>query len=141
MYSKSLLSAVVALFVSSALGDIVPVRFDPTYDNANGSLTTVSCSTGVNGLITRGFTTFGSLPTFPNIGAAAAVTGFNSAACGSCWQVVFNGTSIFVTAIDHAGEGFNVAEASLNTLTHGLAEELGVVQANATQVAASKCGL
>ncbi|KAI0312114.1 Cerato-platanin [Amylostereum chailletii] len=128
-----------ALVLSFVLAD--DVRFDNTYDNADGQLTTVSCSTGANGLVTRGFTTFGSLPSFPNIGATAAVEGFNSVNYGSCWQLAFSGASIFLTAIDHAGDGFNIAEAAMNTLTNGQAEQLGVVQASATMVDASNCGL
>jgi len=70
------------------------VSFDNVYDNPAGDLNTVTCSTGSNGLVTKGFKTFGSLPTFPNIGGAAAVTGFNSAGCGTCWALTFNGTTI-----------------------------------------------
>jgi hypothetical protein len=117
------------------------VRFDPTYDNKGQSLNTVSCSTGQNGLVTRGFNTFGDLPTFPNIGAAQAIAGFNSAACGSCWNITFQGKSIKVTAIDHAATGFNIAEEALNTLTNGQAVQFGVINASATQLNASACGL
>ncbi|KAL5513484.1 hypothetical protein ACEPAH_3883 [Sanghuangporus vaninii] len=117
------------------------VTFDPVYDNANQSLETVECSTGTNGLITRNFTTFDSLPTFPFIGGAQAVEGFNSAQCGSCWNITFNGTSVVVTAIDHAASGFNIALSAMNNLTNGQAEQVGVVQATATQLNASACGL
>lgn len=132
-------SALLFALVSIALGQ--QVTFDPVYDNANQSLLTVECSTGSNGLVTRNFTTFDSLPTFPFIGGAQAVEGFNSAQCGSCWNVTFNGTSITVTAIDHAASGFNIALSAMNNLTNGQAEQLGVVQATATQLNASDCGL
>ena len=46
-----------------------------------------------------------------------------------------------VTAMDHAANGFNIAEAAMNTLTNGQAEFLGRITAGATQVAASNCGL
>ncbi|OCB87720.1 Cerato-platanin [Sanghuangporus baumii] len=136
------LAAVFALpsaLILSALAQ--QVTFDPVYDNANQSLTTVECSTGTNGLITRNFTTFDSLPTFPFIGGAQAVEGFNSAQCGSCWNITFNGTSIVVTAIDYAASGFNIALSAMNNLTNGQAEQVGVVQATATQLNASACGL
>ncbi|KAI0742198.1 Cerato-platanin, partial [Irpex lacteus] len=81
-------------------------------------------------------------PGFSNIGGAGAVAGFNSAACGTCWQLTFNGTSINVTAIDHAAAGtFNIALTAMNKLTHNQAQFLGRVNAQATQVAASACGL
>ena len=118
-----------------------PVRYDQTYDNSGQSLSTVSCSNGPNGLLTKGFTTFGSLPTFPNIGAAAAVTGFNSPECGSCWKLTYNGTSVTVTAMDHAGDGFNLSLESMNTLTNGQAVSLGVVDATVESLDPSACGM
>ena len=116
------------------------VSFDQTYDQASNSLAIVACSNGANGLLTKGFTTFGSLPTFPNIGGSFAVAGFNSPNCGTCWNLSFNGTSINVLAIDHS-VGFNIALEALNTLTNGNAVQLGRITATATQVAASACGL
>ncbi|TFY80993.1 hypothetical protein EWM64_g3012 [Hericium alpestre] len=130
--------ALVAL-IPSALA--VSVRYDQTYDNAGQSLSTVACSDGPNGLLTKGFTTFGSLPSFPNIGAAQAVAAWNSPNCGTCWRLTYNGTSINVIAIDHAGDGFNLSLEAMNKLTNGQAVFDGVVQATATQVAASACGL
>ena len=106
-----------------------------------GSLSTVACSDGSHGLLTKGFSTFGSLPHFPNIGGAQAVGGWNSASCGSCWQLRYKGKSINVLAVDHTDAGFNIAKAAMNTLTGGHAEEFGRVDATATQVSASACGL
>ncbi|TFK25803.1 snodprot1 [Coprinopsis marcescibilis] len=121
------------------------VSYDPLYGNAGQSLRSVSCSDGSNGLLAKGFTTFGSLPSFPNIGGAFAVTGWNSPACGSCWELSFtnNGTTrrVNVLAVDVAVNSFNVAPAALNTLTGGRAVELGRVNAVARAVAASVCGL
>ena len=89
-----------------------------------------------------GFTTFGSLPTFSNIGGAGAVAGWNSPNCGSCWKLTYNGTSINVLAVDHSAAGtFNIALTALNKLTHNQAVFLGRVNAQATQVASSVCGL
>ena len=119
----------------------VSVSYDQTYDNSGQSLSTVACSDGPNGLLTKGFTTFGSLPQFPNIGGAAAVAGWNSAQCGSCWQLTYNGKSINVLAIDHADSGFNLALGAMNTLTNGNAQFLGRINAQAQQVDASACGL
>ncbi|KAF9265880.1 cerato-platanin-related secreted protein [Marasmius fiardii PR-910] len=141
---KSLLSAVVlALIPSLAYADTL--AYDNHYDARDGSLTTVACSNGPNGLITRGFTTFGSLPNFPNIGAAQAVTGFNSPACGTCWEVTYTNAagvkkSLNITAIDVAGSGFNVAQAAMDTLTGGHAVEFGRVVVTSRQVDAAGCG-
>ncbi|KAF8206508.1 immunomodulatory protein [Mycena galopus ATCC 62051] len=132
-------------FAAVALGQTTStVAFDETYDNASESLDVVACSDGVNGLETKGFTTFGSLPKFPFIGAAGAVAGFNSPNCGTCWQLTYAGTgnTINVLAIDHAGAGtFNIALEAMNTLTNGNAVEFGRVTVTSKQVAASVCGL
>ncbi|EIN07862.1 cerato-platanin-like protein [Punctularia strigosozonata HHB-11173 SS5] len=135
-------AAVLSSLLSGALA--VQLSFDPVYDNKNGSMDTVECSTGSNGLITRfGFKTFGDLPSFPNIGGAQAVEGFNSAACGSCFNLTFaqTGKTITVLAIDHADSGFNVGQVAMDDLTNGQAVQLGIVQVNATQVPGTACGL
>ncbi|KAH9026150.1 Cerato-platanin [Lactarius hengduanensis] len=134
-------STIVSFAALFSVALAVDVRYDTAYDNAQASLTTVACSDGTNGLLTKNFTTFGSLPSFPNIGAAQAVGGWNSPACGSCWKISFGGKSINVIAVDHAGDGFNLSLEAMNTLTNGHAQELGVINAQATQVDPSQCGL
>lgn len=129
-----------------AIVSAVTVSYDPAYDTSSTSLTQVACSDGKNGLIPRGFSTFGSLPKFPHIGGAPAVTGWNSTACGSCWQLTYtNGQgvkkSIDVLAIDVAPNGFNIALSAMNELTNGQAVALGRVNVDAKQVSASSCGL
>jgi len=105
-------------------------------------MTAVACSDGLNGLTTRyGWTTQGQIPRFPYIGAAEAVTGWNSTGCGTCWQLSFRGRSINVLAVDHAGAGFNVALKAMNDLTNGQAVALGRVDAAAVQVGKAACGL
>lgn len=44
------------------------LSYDNTYDNPNLSLSTVACSNGPNGLMTKGYSTLGQLPSFPNVG-------------------------------------------------------------------------
>lgn len=119
------------------------VSFDNTYDNHSGSLATVACSDGVNGLLTKGFSTFSSLPNFPNIGGASVVAGWNSASCGSCWQLTWapTGRSINVLVVDHADDGFNLSQEAMDQLTNGQAVQLGRIDATAVQVAPSACGL
>ncbi|TFK34876.1 immunomodulatory protein [Crucibulum laeve] len=144
MKFSAILTSIAALpFVAHA----ITVSFDQVYDNAAGSLTTVACSDGSNGLINRGFNKFSDLPSFPNIGGAPAITGFNSAACGTCWELTFTNAqgakkSVNVTAIDVASPtSFNIALTSMNTLTNGQAVALGRVNVTTRQVPASGCGL
>ncbi|KAH8104293.1 SnodProt1 [Phellopilus nigrolimitatus] len=114
--------------------------YDNTYDNASGSMDSVACSDGQAGLASR-YPTFGSAPTFPNIGGTQFVAGWNSPNCGTCWQLTYDGTSILVLAIDHADDGFNLSQEALDTLTDGQAVQLGTVQVDAEQVDSSLCGL
>ncbi|KAJ7284920.1 immunomodulatory protein [Mycena rebaudengoi] len=134
----------LAFSASSTLA--VTLAYDEHYDVASNSLDIVACSDGPNGLETRGFTTLGSLPHFPLIGAAVAVAGWNSPNCGTCWKLTYtNATgvakSINVLAVDHAGAGFNIALSAMNTLTNNQAVKLGRVDVQSVQVASSVCGL
>ncbi|KAI1791548.1 Cerato-platanin [Ganoderma leucocontextum] len=139
------LTLFVALIAPTALGastaTTVSVSFDQAYDNADASLTTVSCSDGSHGLLTKGYTTFGSLPSFPNIGGASVVPGWNSDQCGTCWALSYNGKSINVLAVDSATDGWNIGLEAMNALTDGQAQQLGRVDAIATLVDSAQCGL
>ena len=122
------------------------VSYDTAYDNSGTSLSSVACSDGPNGLLTRGFTTFGSLPKFPFIGGAPAVTGWNSPGCGTCWELTYVNsqgvsTSINILAIDVATPNYNIALEAMNNLTNGEATFLGRVPVTAVKVAPSVCGL
>jgi len=99
----------------------------------------VACSNGANGLAAR-FPTFGDLPTFPNIGGAFDIV-WDSPNCGGCWSIVnpVTGASIFYTGIDTSGVGFNMAFEAFQNL--GGDVNAGVLDVNATSVAASNCGL
>lgn len=83
MKFASLLASLALAAASSA----ATLSYDTVYDNAKMSLDVVACSDGSNGMINKGFTTFGSLPSFPRIGSASAIAGYNSANCGTCWKV------------------------------------------------------
>ena len=138
-----------AVFAAAALALALPVfaqttqtlSYDTTYDDASLSLTAVACSDGSNGLITKGYTTLGSLPNFPNVGGVYTVTGWNSAGCGTCYNVTYGSKTISVLAVDVALEGFNLSEEAMNALTGNQAVDLGRVEVTAVQVAASVCGL
>ena len=124
----------------------IQVTYDTAYDNSGTSLTSMACSDGSNGLITRGYTTLGSLPKFPHIGGAYVVTGWNSASCGTCWSLTYtnaqgNNTTINVLAIDVAKSGFNIALSAMNELTNGNAIQIGIVNVTSVSVPSSVCGL
>lgn len=121
------------------------VQYDTVYDNPSASLNTVACSDGKNGMITKGYQTFGSLPSFPNIGAASAVEGYNSTSCGSCWELSYTNskttTSIYLIAIDHADQGFVITQAALKHLAGQQGVDAGKINVTATLVEGSLCGL
>jgi len=136
------LTKLFSLGALAAAISAVTVSYDTGYDDASRPLTSVSCSDGINGLITRfHWMKQGDIPDFPFIGGADAVAGYNSPACGTCWRLDYSGRSIHVLAIDHAAAGFNIALEALNALTGGNAVQLGRVNATATQVATSLCGI
>lgn len=116
------------------------LSYDPIYDNPSQSLNQLACSDGPNGLETKGYTTLGQLPKFPYIGGVYTVTGWNSPACGTCYNVTYGDTTISILAVDVALQGFNIAQTAMNALTNGQAAQLGRVNVQATQVDASYCG-
>ncbi|KAJ5973100.1 Cerato-platanin [Penicillium vulpinum] len=137
----NLVTAVPAPVVAAT----VSVSFDPKYDVGTSSLNTVSCSNGIYGLVTQGYTDFASLPNFPNIGGAITIPGWNSPNCGKCYELHYsNGKidkTINIIAVDAAPSGFNIGLQAMNTLTNGLAEELGRVDATYVEVEDSACGM
>ncbi|OCL14252.1 eliciting plant response-like protein [Glonium stellatum] len=120
----------------------ITVSYDTGYDDASRSLTAVACSDGANGLITKyGWQTQGQIPHFPYIGGYEGIAGWNSAQCGTCWSLTYNGKTIYILAIDHTASGFNIAETAMNDLTGGNAVQFGRVDATYTQVASSYCNV
>lgn len=131
-----------SLLSLSTLASAISVSYDTGYDDASRSLTAVSCSDGANGLMTRfGWQTQGEVAGFPSIGGYSGVEGWNSAQCGTCYGVTYNGKTIYVLAVDHAGDGFNLAKGAMDVLTNNQAEALGRVDAVYAQVDVSNCGL
>ncbi|KAG1720033.1 Cerato-platanin [Suillus occidentalis] len=132
----------ISIFVLSSLAQTTEtLSYDTSYDDTTLSLSSVACSDGTNGLETKGYTTLGSLPTFPNVGGVYSVTGWNSAACGACYNVTYGTKTVTILAVDVSKAGFTISETAMNTLTGNLAVELGRVDVTATQVDASACGL
>ncbi|KAJ5618404.1 Cerato-platanin [Penicillium herquei] len=130
---------------NTATPQSVSVSYDQKYDDGTTSLNTVACSDGTNGLESDGFTTFSSLPTFPLIGGAPTVDGWDSPNCGQCYQLHFESDkvneTINVLAVDSASGGFNIGLTAMNRLTDNQATQLGRVTATYVAVANSACGL
>jgi hypothetical protein len=117
-----------------------PLRaaFDGTFDNPTYSLNNVACSNGDNGLAAK-FPTFEWVPSYPFVGGAFDVA-WNSPNCGGCWSITnpANGATIFMTAVDSAGHGFNLGTAAFKVLNGGVHTTIDVV---ATKVPGYYCGL
>ena len=133
------LASALALFAGAAVAQTyhTTATFSFDYDNGSSSTNSVACSE-----LTAEFPTLGSFPTFPSVGGAFAVSGFGSPKCGSCWQITDPTTDVtlYFTAIDTSGVGFDLSEQAFNTLTDG-GNPLNRVNVTAELVAASYCGL
>jgi hypothetical protein len=133
---------IIPLTAVLASASTVLVKYDTVYDNPNTSMDAVACSDGKNGMETKGYPTFGSLPTFPNIGGAYTIAGYNSTSCGSCWKLTYNKTATaYITAIDHADNGFVISKQALAALGGQQAVDGGQIYTSATAVKGSYCGL
>ncbi|THH31434.1 hypothetical protein EUX98_g2748 [Antrodiella citrinella] len=124
-----------ALAVSTSGIQTATVTYSTAYDLSDTSLNTVACSNGANGLITKGFTTLGSLPQFPYIGGVNGIQ-WNSTLCGTCWNLTYGDKSIIIQGVDASpGQGFNIAKKAMDDLTNGQGIESGSVQVTYSQVA------
>ncbi|RAK96253.1 allergenic cerato-platanin Asp F13 [Aspergillus ibericus CBS 121593] len=135
----ALFSSALGVPVDSATGTSVSVSYDTAYDDASGSLSTTACSDGDNGLVTKGYPTFGSLPGFPYIGGSPTIPGWNSPNCGACYALTYEGTTVYITAVDAAPGGFNIGLTAMNKLTNGQAVADGRVTATYAPADASLC--
>ncbi|CAN9246645.1 unnamed protein product [Alternaria alternata] len=140
MQFSSVISAAILGFAS--LASAITVSYDTGYDDGSRSLTALACSDGANGLITKyNWQTQANVAGFPRIGGYMGVAGWNSPQCGTCYGVTYNGKTVYVLAVDHAAQGFNLAKAAMDELTNGQAAALGRIDAQYAQVATSNCGL
>ncbi|KAF8249130.1 allergen Asp f 15 precursor [Wilcoxina mikolae CBS 423.85] len=119
--------ALLASALTVSAGTQVSVGYDTNYDSPILSTKSTACSDGSNGLFTKGYNTLGDLPNFPLVGASDQIPGWNSNQCGKCFKIFYQGTSIYVTAVDHAGNGFVLSKAAMDKLTGGQAQMLGRV--------------
>ncbi|PYI35240.1 Cerato-platanin-domain-containing protein [Aspergillus indologenus CBS 114.80] len=132
VFYTSTLASPVETTTEAAEAVSVSVSYDTVFDTGSQSIDTVSCSN-------LNYATFADIPGFPNIGGAPTVSGWGSPNCGKCYQLTYGTTSIYVTAIDAAPGGFNIAEAAMNSLTNNQAVALGRVTATYTEVDSSFC--
>lgn len=140
----TLVAALLSALALPALAVPAFVTFDPVYNNPYGSLNSVSCSDGKNGLLAKGYTNFASIPSFPYIGGVPGAT-WNSTLCGTCWSLQYTtptnvSTSLFITAIDNA-DTYNISPYAFNKLNNGSGFEVGKILANVTQVAKINCNI
>ncbi|PIL26671.1 hypothetical protein GSI_11247 [Ganoderma sinense ZZ0214-1] len=123
----------------------ISVSYDPVYDNGATPLSKVACSGGSNGLMAKGYTDFASIPTFPYIGSADIVEGYNSTRCGECWELKYEAPTvkdvIYLIVVDAAEKGWTISTPAMNDLTYGEGEELGRVNAVARLMPQSYCGM
>ncbi|KAK2756470.1 hypothetical protein FQN54_005363 [Arachnomyces sp. PD_36] len=125
--------------VAQLTATTLTVSWDPVYGNAGFDLLTSACSDGKNGLVHKGYKTAGDLPSFPNIGGAFSIGGWDSPNCGKCYSLEYEGVTIYVTAMDTGSDGFNLSEQAMNTLTNGRANEAGRIVANFAEAPQEKC--
>ncbi|KAG6888914.1 hypothetical protein C0992_007101 [Termitomyces sp. T32_za158] len=135
------LAALISLLVSSSRGEIL--SHDKAYDVASASLDTVACSDGTYGLETRGYKTLGSIPTFPFIGGASTIKGWNSPKCGACYNLTYTGAnkqskSVVMTAVDRTGLGFNIAQSAFEKLVGSA--NIGKAEVDVKEIDTSFCG-
>lgn len=123
-------SALSFLTLLLPLSQAVTLSYDPGYSDASRSLNVISCSDGDHGLITRyGWSTQGQIPRFPYIGGSSDIAGWNSPSCGQCYQLTYaaTGKSVFILAVDHVAQGFNVAQKAMDELTNNQAVSRGKI--------------
>ncbi|KAJ7577468.1 SnodProt1 [Mycena floridula] len=140
----------ISLFIASTVATLASMSYDDTYGSPAASLSSVACSDGKYGLLSR-FPTFGSLPTYPNVGGISHIEQWDSQNCGSCWEIRCGQKKIYFSGIDSAGETpgnldlgtVNIVVTSwmMDECTSGMAKELGVLEVEYVQVERSFCGL
>jgi hypothetical protein len=112
-------SALSLISILAPLASAVTLSYD-----GGRSLNVVSCSDGSNGLITRyGWQKQSDIPRFPYIGGSSDIAGWNSPSCGQCYSLTYakTGKKVFILAIDHVAQGFNVAQKAMDDLTNNQA--------------------
>jgi Cerato-platanin len=129
------------LYDTYGVVDLVPheVSWSAKYDDPNGDTSGVACSNGPHGLAPK-YPHFKNFPDFPYIGGAFD-TKFGSPNCGKCWKLTNQKThkSIYFTAIDGTGDGFNIGKKAFIALNGGSVGS-GKLDAESQSVPGHFCG-
>ncbi|TFY52332.1 hypothetical protein EVJ58_g10078 [Rhodofomes roseus] len=136
-YSLLLLAAAATPAIFAQTEVVVYQNLSPNYDVSSTSVSTVTCAA----LLNPPYKTFGELPYFPYLAGASFISEGGTAECGSCWQLTSANGTINVVLINHADNGFDVGHTAFNDLTDHGAFLYSSVNATATQLDASVCGL
>ena len=133
MKFASVLSALSLLTLSSASVSLTRVTWNGIYDNPNQTFTVIACAEWA---AANNYTTFKDVPSFPYIGGAYVVSGYNSPGCGTRYSILDQQTNVTVevTVVDAALQGFVVSLEALNKLTNDNAQDLGSIQAVVTKI-------
>lgn len=127
MYNTMLCFFALALFTLP----LVSSKAYCTYHmyTSRDSLTTVACSDGANGIMTKfGYNNIS--PMFPYVTAFSGAT-WNSPRCGQCVQVSANGRSVFLTVIDQCGPAPGGFDAHFDIAPEAFREVFGDAGVNA----------
>ncbi|KAG1772408.1 Cerato-platanin [Suillus occidentalis] len=134
----TLVVALLSAFALPVFGDPAYVTWDTAYSDPSASLATVSCSDGKNGLLTKGYTTFGH----PSLHSPTSEV--SQAVSGTPPYVYTtpsgHQTTVYITAVDNSYT-FNVSPHTFDDLTDGTGFEAGKVKVRAVRVSPSKCGM
>ena len=142
MFITSLVLLSSAILPCFAQSGNVRVTYNTLYDDPSWPLSSTACSNGVNGLENK-WPTLGDVPNYPFVAGIPGLV-WNSTLCGTCWQLEYdaNGTKSLITviAVDEAGT-FDVAEAAFSSWLGNSGVAAGAVNATATQLSPSDCGI
>ncbi|GJJ09279.1 hypothetical protein Clacol_003501 [Clathrus columnatus] len=108
------------------------ITYSDVYDDGNIPVSQVACASSPL-FVNYTLTDLDSLPNWPNVGGGFTVTNSSLHGCGTCWLLKYNGTNenVAVLLIDQAASGLNIAKSTMNHLTNGNAEQLGVIYVDA----------
>jgi len=130
--------ATVLSMVALASAKSALVTWDGIYDQPMTSVYSFSCG---DYLKNKGMTMLDMIPTFPDVGSARAIAGWNSPNCGTCYKLSYTPSGgsprrIIITAISTAqgNQDFVISKSGLDYLTNWKADALGSVTVDATLV-------
>jgi hypothetical protein len=111
------------------------VTFDPIYDSPFFNTNGVACDT-----LSGKYPQLKDFPIFPFLGGSFDAAR-DTPTCGKCWKLSSkkSGESIYITAIDKAGVGFNIAKTAFIELNGGTLGA-GTLEAEAVAVPRHFCG-